>query len=248
MGTVAAVLSGKGGTGKTSVCAGLAVSLAAAGQKVLCLDLDMGLRNLDIALGMSQTPALPFTEVCAGSASLSDAARHPDYPELRFLTAPVGRDFETLDKGTFLALIQEARQAFDFCFLDVPAGVGAGFRLAAQAASRQILVTGPDPAALRDGARTGELLELMGKAEVRLVVNRVQPKLYAAMGMTVDDVMDMVGYPLLGLVPEDRNVTLAAVHSRALVQFEKGGAAAACRRMARRLMGEPVPLGKLRNL
>ena len=147
-----------------------------------------------------------------------------------------------------MALIQEARQAFDFCFLDVPAGVGAGFRLAAQAASRQILVTGPDPAALRDGARTGELLELMGKAEVRLVVNRVQPKLYAAMGMTVDDVMDMVGYPLLGLVPEDRNVTLAAVHGRALVQFEKGGAAAACRRMARRLMGEPVPLGKLRNL
>lgn len=246
MGAVIAVLSGKGGTGKTSICAGLAVSLAAAGQRVLCLDLDMGLRNLDIALGLSQVPALPFTEVCAGAARLEDAARHPDYPELRFLTAPVGRGFEALEESAFEALIEAARGAFDFCFLDAPAGVGTGFRLAAKAASRQILVTGPDPAALRDGARTGELLELIGKAEVRLVVNRVQPKLYAAMGMTVDDVMDLVGYPLLGLVPEDRNVTLAAVHDKALVQYARGGAAAACRRMARRLMGEPVPLGKLK--
>ena len=106
-----------------------------------------------------------------------------------------------------------------------------------------VLVTGPDPGALRDGARTGEILELMGKRDVRLVVNRVNPKLYRSMGLTVDDVMDLVGYPLLGLVPEDRNVTLAAVHDRPLLQYARRSPAAdAFRRMSKRLQGLPAPL------
>ena len=115
--------------------------------------------------------------------------------------------------------------------------------MAARAASSELLVTGPDPGALRDGARTGEILELMGKRDVRLVVNRVNPKLYRSMGLTVDDVMDLVGYPLLGLVPEDRNVTLAAVHDRPLLQYARRSPAAdAFRRMSKRLLGLPVPL------
>ncbi|MFR0734696.1 MAG: hypothetical protein ACLSHU_11400 [Oscillospiraceae bacterium] len=109
------------------------------------------------------------------------------------------------------------------------------------------LVTGPDPGALRDGTRTGELLELMGKRDVRLVVNRVNPKLYSAMNLTVDDVMDMVGYPLLGLVPEDRNVPLAAVHDRPLLHYaRRSPAAAAFHRMAKRLQGIPAPLAGLK--
>lgn len=242
MGTVIAVLSGKGGTGKTTICAAVATSLAAMGRKVLCVDLDVGLRNLDIALGMAQVPALAFSEVMQGTADLSGAAQHPDYPSLFFLTAPIGRSYADLDPVAFLQMIRRAREEFDFCLLDAPAGVGTGFQLAAKAASRIILVTGPDPAALRDGARTGELLEIMKKTDVRLAVNRVNPRLYSSMGMTVDDVMDLVGYPLLGLVPEDRNVTLAAVRDKAMIQYAKGGAAAACRRMARRLLGESVPL------
>lgn len=118
-------------------------------------------------------------------------------------------------------MMAEVRRTFDVCLLDAPAGVGAGFQMAARAASSELLVTGPDPGALRDGARTGEILELMGKRDVRLVVNRVNPKLYRSMGLTVDDVMDLVGYPLLGLVPEDRNVTLAAVHDRPLLQYAR---------------------------
>lgn len=118
-------------------------------------------------------------------------------------------------------MMEAVRKTFDICLLDAPAGVGDGFRMAAQAASLELLVTGPDPGALRDGTRTGELLELMGKRDVRLVVNRVNPKLYSAMNLTVDDVMDMVGYPLLGLVPEDRNVPLAAVHDRPLLHYAR---------------------------
>ena len=236
MGTVMAVLSGKGGTGKTTVCAGLGAALAELGLRVLCIDLDVGLRNLDIALGMAQVPALAFTE----AGRLADAARHPLYPTLGFFTAPVGQ----ADPEAARRLVENIRQEVDVCLLDAPAGVGEGFRLAAGLASRQLLVAGPDPAALRDGARTGEILELMGKPDVRLVVNRVNPRLYRAMGLTVDDVMDMVGYPLLGLVPEDKNVPLAAMADKPLTAFARGGAAAAFRRMARRLLGQPVPLSK----
>ena len=100
-----------------------------------------------------------------------------------------------------------------------------------------------DPGALRDGARTGEILELMGKEDVRLVVNRVDARLYRSLHLTVDDVMDWVGYPLLGLVPEDRNVMLAAVHDRPVLLYARRCAAAkAFRRMAKRLQGLPVPL------
>ena len=243
MGNVIAVLSGKGGTGKTTVCAGLATGLAAQGRRVLCIDLDVGLRNLDIALGLAQVPALSFPDVSEGGEPIQSAARHPAYETLFFLTAPVGRNPEELDQEAFDRMMAEVRRTFDVCLLDAPAGVGAGFQMAAQAASSELLVTGPDPWALRDGARTGEILELMGKRDVRLVVNRVNPKLYRSMGLTVDDVMDLVGYPLLGLVPEDRNVTLAAVHDRPLLQYARRSPAAdAFRRMSKRLLGLPVPL------
>ena len=243
MGNVIAVLSGKGGTGKTTVCAGLATGLAAQGRRVLCIDLDVGLRNLDIALGLAQVPALSFPDVSEGGEPIQSAARHPAYETLFFLTAPVGRNPEELDQEAFDRMMAEVRRTFDVCLLDAPAGVGAGFQMAAQAASSELLVTGPDPGALRDGARTGEILELMGKRDVRLVVNRVNPKLYRSMGLTVDDVMVLVGYPLLGLVPEDRNVTLAAVHDRPLLQYARRSPAAdAFRRMSKRLLGLPVPL------
>ena len=236
MGNVIAVLSGKGGTG-------LATGLAAQGRRVLCIDLDVGLRNLDIALGLAQVPALSFPDVSEGGEPIQSAARHPAYETLFFLTAPVGRNPEELDQEAFDRMMAEVRRTFDVCLLDAPAGVGAGFQMAAQAASSELLVTGPDPGALRDGARTGEILELMGKRDVRLVVNRVNPKLYRSMGLTVDDVMDLVGYPLLGLVPEDRNVTLAAVHDRPLLQYARRSPAAdAFRRMSKRLLGLPVPL------
>lgn len=244
MGMVIAILSGKGGTGKTTVCAGLGTGLAAMGKKVLCVDLDVDLRNLDIALGMPGEPALAFTEVSQGDAPLEDAARHPMYPELRFLTAPVGG--LTPDPEAFGRMVLKARAQFDYILLDAPAGVGPLFRMAARYSSLQLLVTGPDPASLRDGAQVSELLELMGKADVRLVVNRISVKLYRDMNLTVDDVMDLVGCPLLGLVPEDRNVVLAAVGERPLMAVTRRGAAAALSRVARRLCGQKVPLMKIK--
>ena len=138
------------------------------------------------------------------------------------------------------ALLDEVRQLFDFCILDAPAGVGAGFYLAAHRADRVIVVANADPASLRDGACVaGRLPE---EVPAKLVVNRVSPRAYRRMKMTVDDIMDGVGLPLLGLVPEDFHVTLAAARGRPLVLETKRGAAAACLHIARRLLGRKMPL------
>ena len=242
MGELVAVLSGKGGTGKTSLCAGIAEALALQGEKVLCIDCDVGLRNLDIALGISQIGALSFLDVCSGGYDLEMAAAHPVYPGIRFLTAPVICPAESIDTDAFGQMLQKARSRFSYVLLDAPAGIEAGFRLAASFADRVILVTGADPAAIRDASRAADVLETMGKRNVRMVINRVSPKMIAAMGVTVDDIMDQSGLPLLGLVPEDENVVLSAAFRQPLLQYGKRGAAAACMRIAKRIQGQHVPV------
>ena len=163
MGELIAVLSGKGGTGKTSVCAGVATALAQMGENVLCIDCDIGLRNLDIALGISELGTLSFTDVCQGGYDLDQAARHPVFPSLHFLTAPMNCTAGAVDQAAFSQMLQKARGRYSYILLDAPAGIEAGFTLAARFADRVMLVTGADPAAIRDAGRAGEVLELMGK-------------------------------------------------------------------------------------
>ena len=246
MGEVLAVLSGKGGTGKTSVCAGIAAALAESQRKVLCIDCDVGLRNLDISLGLPDSGALSFLDICSGGYSLDRAEVHPDYETLRFLTAPMNRAVEDIDPTAFSDMLRGARKHFDYILLDAPAGVDAGFRLVTEAADRFLVVTGSGPAAIRDASRVGELLELAGKQSVRLVVNRVDRDMLSAVRLTIDDVMDTAGLPLLGVVLEDPNVTLAASFGRPLLRYaKKCEAAKAFRRIARRIQGFAEPM-KLR--
>ena len=244
MGELIAVLSGKGGTGKTSLCAGIATALAAEGKTVLCIDCDIGLRNLDLSLAMADSGALSFTDVSQGGYSLSDASVHPDFPNLSFLTAPVNMTADEIDTKAFAEMLRKARKLYTYIFLDAPAGLDGGFRLCAQYADRVILVTNPEPSAIRDAASTGRRLEMMGITQTRIVVNRVKKKLLDATRRTVDDVMDDAGLPLLGVVPEDENVTFAAAFEKPLLKYTRKGAAAACRRIARRLRGlsEPVAI------
>jgi len=242
MGELIAVLSGKGGTGKTTVCAAVAEALAESGESVLCIDCDVGLRNLDIALGLADVQTLSFADVYSGQYSLQDAARHPAYPNLAFLTAPINCRSEQVDEEAFSQLLAQARKVFGYIFLDAPAGVERGFDLAARYAERIILVTGADPAAIRDAERAGQLLELMGKRNIRLIVNRIHKKTAARMGITVDDIMDQAGLPLLGLVPEDPDVVFSAAAQQPLLRFSRKAAAKACRRIAKRIQGYSVPI------
>ena len=242
MGELIAVLSGKGGTGKTSVCAAVSTALAQMGNRVLAIDCDMGLQNLDISLGLSDSGALSFLDVCEGGYRLDQAAKHHHFETLSFLTAPLNRTAESVDPDAFRAMMRAARQEFDYIFLDAPAGIDGGFELAAKFADRCLIVTGADPAAMRDAARAAQRLELMGKTDVRLIVNRVSRKLFSTMSVTVDDVMDTAGLPLIGVVPEDPNVTLAAAFGVPLISYTTRGAAKACEAIARRLEGRHVPL------
>ena len=242
VGELIAVLSGKGGTGKTSLCAGIASALALQGERVLCIDCDVGLRNLDIALGMSDVAALSFQDVCSGNYSLSQAAVHPTYSQLHFLTAPMNCTAEQVDIDAFGAMLKQAQEQFDYVFMDAPAGIEAGFTLAARFAHRIFLVTGPDPAAIRDAARAAQMLELMGKDQIRLIVNRISKKMAKAMKLTIDDIMDNAGLPLLGVVPEDPNVTLAAAFKKDILRYRRKDAAKACCRIARRIQGYSTPI------
>ena len=245
MAQVAAVVSGKGGTGKTTLCAALGCCLAMDGQRVLCIDLDIGLRNLDISLGMADCAILPFTSVMRGEYSLSQAAKHPTIDGLRMLTAPVTERAEEVDPEQFGRLIAEAREQFDWILLDAPAGVGVGFRLATAFADEAVMVALADPASQRDAARAADLLLAEREIPVRLAVNRVSEKLFSRMHATVDDVMDTVGLPLIGLIPDDPAVILAAAEGKPLVQYTIQGASVAASHIARRLCGHKAALMKL---
>ena len=242
MGELIAFLSGKGGTGKSSLCAGIATALAKDGNRVLCIDCDVGLRNLDITLALSSSCAPSFEEVYRGDYTLEQAAVHPAFPSLHFLTSPVFCNPEDIDADAFSAMLRNARWHYDYILLDAPAGVTDSFRLAAANADKVILVTVTDPASIRDAARTAQLLELKGKRDIRLIVNRINEDIYEAVRCTVDDVIDQTGVQLLGIVPEDSRVVLAAAFEKPLLDYGKKGAAGACRRIAKRIQGYSVPV------
>lgn len=243
MGTAVMITSGKGGTGKTSLTAGVASCLAALGRRVLCVDLDIGLRNLDLTLGMSDRALMDFTDVMDYRCPLLTAAvEQPEIRGLFLLTAP--HTSPGLDQKRFQAVIEEAAEYFDFVFMDSPAGLGEGFQLAMSAADRVIVVSSVDPAALRDAQRT--VAELHELTQLHLVMNRVQPRLISKLRTSIDSAMDTAGLPLLGVVPEDPSVTLATAAGVPLILTTYKGAAPAYLNIAKRLLGQRVPLLRIR--
>jgi septum site-determining protein MinD len=247
MGKVIVVASGKGGTGKTTSVGAISSCLAALGHKTLCVDCDAGLRNLDIIIGMSEYAVTDFTDVLDGYVQLLDAcSEHPKIPGLYFLPAPAFRGPEEIDPKAMSDLMRRIRESFDYCLIDSPAGLGPGFRLAAQDADMALVVTVGDLPSIRDGQRTVDQLLAMGIGEVRLVVNRISTRYLRRIGMTVDDVIDMTGAQLLGLVREDINVPVASNSETPLILFRKRKAARQYLDIARRIAGERLPLkGKL---
>ena len=246
MATAIVVTSGKGGTGKTSLTGGVASCLAALGNRVLCIDMDVGLRNLDLSLGLSDRALMDFTDVLEGRCSLERAAvPHPVIADLCLLTAPVKPPVRAVDPEEMRALLRRARQDYDYILMDSPAGLGPGFHLAACGADRAIVVSTTDASALRDAQRTVSVLRTT-LPRIHLVVNRVQPKLMRRLHTTIDDAMDTAGLPLLGIVPEDPQVMLAANSAQPLILFARKGAAVAYLNIAKRLTGQKVPLMKLR--
>lgn len=243
------IASGKGGTGKTSLAAGVGAALARREQKVLVIDGDSGLRNLDIVLGMSDRVVFSFADVASGMIPLMEAAaKHPSMEQLFLLTAPA----EPLQSGALTAegmqlLARQANEAgFDYILIDGPAGLAEEFGAFAAIADEAVIVTCGGSGSLRGAERMARVLEDDGVPQVRLVVNRIRRRLIrrGAIG-TVDDAMDATGLCLLGIVPEDEEVSIAAGNGGPVSSDKTRSAAAAYRNIALRLTGEPVALMRL---
>ena len=245
LGKIIAVVSGKGGTGKTSFTANVGLALAALGCHTLCLDCDITLRNLDLALGLSDRALMDFTDVILSRATLEQAAvRHPRCDRLYLLTAPVGLH-EDIRTSEMKGLLDEVRSRFDYCLIDSGAGLGDAFRLATCAADRAVVVATTDPTSLRDAQRTVMELRDYPNGRLHLVINRVRRKLLKALSSNIDDAIDAAGLPLLGVIPEDEGIPIALGRSALTVFSRESSAEIACRNIARRLTGERVPLMKL---
>ncbi len=244
MGTVAAITSGKGGTGKTSITGGVAAALAQMGRRVLCIDMDIGLRNLDISLGLSDRALMDFSDVALGRCPLARAAvEHPTLKGLCLLTAPMSLP-ASLTADKVRSLLATARTMYDYVLIDSPAGLGAGFRLATCGADRALVIATNDASSLRDAQRAVE--ELDGIRQIHLVMNRIQSKLLRRLRATIDDAMNTAGLPLIGVVPEDPQVILCANLGLPLTSRGRRGAALACWNIAQRLEGRQVPIMRIR--
>lgn len=242
-----AVVSGKGGTGKTSFTAGVGSALAMSGKRVLCLDCDVGLRNLDLSLGLSDRALMDFTDVAQGRCSLTDAVvEHPKIPNLYLLTAPARVRGRPVSSREMSALLNTVRREFDFCLLDAPAGLGSGFSLATCVADRCVVVTTTDTSSLRDAQHTVMELDRFPSGRLHLVVNRVRSKLLRQIHTTIDDAIDTAGLPLLGIVPEDDRLLLAQNRGVPLLLSDSGLAAVAYRNIANRILGKRVPLMRIK--
>jgi len=246
MGEIIAVVSGKGGVGKTTFAAHVGLYLAAMDHRVLCLDCDVGLRNLDIVLGMNGCGSMDFTDVLEGRCTLAEgAAAHPIQKNLFLLTAPL-RLRTPVDPEAFRELLAEAARQYDYCLVDAPAGLGEGFRLASDGCDRAIVLTTTDATSLQNAQRTVMELSHLGPGRVHLVVNRCRRKLLRNLRQTIDDAMDTVGLPLLGVIPEDEAVPLALGRGLPLNFVYNRCASAAYENIARRLAGQKVPLMRVR--
>ena len=244
MGTVIAVTSGKGGTGKTSITGGVAASLSLMGRSVLCIDMDIGLRNLDITLGLNDRALMDFSDVALGRCPLARAAvDHPDIKGLALLTAPMSLP-ASLTAEKVRALLDTARTIYDYILIDSPAGLGVGFRLAICGADRAVVVSTNDASSLRDAQRT--VVEMDHLRQVHLVMNRIQTRLLRKLRTTIDDAMNAAGLPLIGVVPEDPQVILCANLGQPITSRGKKGAALACWNIAQRLEGQKVPIMRIR--
>ena len=221
------------------------MALAQMGHPTLCFDCDIGLRNLDIALSMTDRAVMDFTDVLSNCCTLDEAvAPHPKQKNLYLLTAPTRLHGTEIDMEKLRALFDEIREKFDYCLVDAPAGLDAGFHMASTTCDRAIVVTTTDPTALRDAQRT--VAELEGIRQVHLVMNRIQPKLLRKLRTTIDDAMNAAGLPLAGVVPEDPQVILCANQGIPLASQRRRGATLACWNIAQRLEGNQIPIMRIR--
>ncbi len=241
---VITISSGKGGVGKTTAVANIAVALAANGARVVCIDSDIGLRNLDVVMGLENRIVYDIVDVIEGRCKLRQAMiRDKHLSELYLIPAAQTRDKNSVSPSDMTRLCDELRGDVDFVLIDSPAGIERGFRNAIAPADRVLVVTNPEISAVRDADRVVGILEAEEKRSTALIINRLNPTLVKQHDMlSAEDVLDLLGIQLIGIVPEDEGVIVGSNRGVPVAQDMKSRAGQAFRNIAKRMQGEDVVL------
>lgn len=239
---VIVVTSGKGGVGKTTTTANVGTGLARAGKKVCLIDTDIGLRNLDVVMGLENRIVYNLVDVVEGNCRVKQALiRDKRNPGLYLMPSAQSRDKTAVSPGQMIKVIDHLREQFDYILLDCPAGIEQGFQNAIAGADRALVVTTPEVSAIRDADRIIGLLEANGFKQMDLVINRLRMDMVRRGNMMSSaDVADILAIPLIGIVPDDENVVIATNQGEPLVGSDTP-AGRAYANIVQRVLGNEVP-------
>ncbi len=216
---VIVVTSGKGGVGKTTTTANIGTGLAKLGKKVCLIDTDIGLRNLDVVMGLENRIVYNLVDVVEGNCRVKQALiKDKRHPGLFLMPSAQTRDKSAVSPGQMVKMIEHLKEQFDYILLDCPAGIEQGFQNAIAGATRALVVTTPEVSAIRDADRIIGLLEANGVSQMDLIVNRLRPEMVRRGDMmSAGDVVDILAIPLIGIIPDDENVVISTNQGEPLV-------------------------------
>jgi len=244
MGEVIVITSGKGGVGKTTTVANIGTGLAKEGFNVVLVDTDIGLRNLDVVLGLENRIVYDIVDVTNGYCRLKQALiKDKRLESMYLLPAAQTKDKTAVSPEQMIELCQNLKKDFDFVIIDCPAGIEQGFKNAIAGAERAIVVTTPEVAAVRDADRVIGLLEAAGLNEPELIINRIRADMVKQGNMMdIDDIIDILAVNLIGVVPEDEIIVVSTNKGEPAVLDPRSQAGEAYRNISKRLAGEDVPI------
>jgi septum site-determining protein MinD len=239
---VITITSGKGGVGKTTTTANLAVALALLDQKVVCIDGDIGLRNLDVILGLENRIVYDLVDIVEGRCRTRQAMiRDKRLPELYLIPAAQTRNKNAVSPGDMVQLCEELRSEVDWIIIDSPAGIERGFKNALAPADLVLVVTNPEVSAVRDADRIIGLIEAEEKGPAQLIINRVNQSLVKRGDMlNTEDILELLAIELIGVIPEDESVVIGSNRGNPVTLQEKSRAGQAFRNVAGRLLGKEI--------
>ena len=248
-GRVVTITSGKGGVGKTTTTANLGVALALQGKRVVCIDADIGLRNLDVVMGLENRIVYDIVDVVEGRSRLRQSLiKDKRLPELYLLPAAQTRDKSAVTPEQMIKLCEDLKVENDYILVDSPAGIEQGFKNAIAGADDVLIVTTPEVSAVRDADRIIGLCEAAEKPAPRLIINRIRPSMVKRGDMlSVEDVLEILAIDLIGIVPDDESIIVTTNRGAPAAMDNHTQAGQAYRNIAARLLGQDVPLLVLKD-